>query len=350
MIQKEMFKLDRSNMFDLIVNFPQQVEDALSLQPALPLPDINASLQQVVFTGMGGSAIGGELLQGLFYDQIDLPLIVNRSYDLPQFVGESTLVIAASYSGDTEETLSAAKSAAKRGASIVCVSSGGKLAKLAGKHEYGLVQIPDGMPPRTSLGYMFFAMLTIMQEYGLMAVSPVELQETLALLHKLAKRYGEYENPENPAVRLANALVGKVPVIYGSQEPNSALPLRWRNQLNENSKMMAFSNLLPEMNHNEIVSWNPAGGCLNVFHALQLVDDFQSPDISKRFEITQNIIKKQGVPVTEIKSKGESRLCRTFSLLILADFVSFYLALLNHVDPTAIANIDLLKEKLARSN
>lgn len=350
MIQKEMFKLDRSNMFDLIVNFPQQVENALSLQPALPLPDINTSLQQVVFTGMGGSAIGGELLQGSFYDQIDLPVIINRSYDLPQFVGERTLVIAGSYSGDTEETVIAAKSAAKRGASIVCVSSGGKLAKMADKHEYGFVQIPGGMPPRTALGYMFFAMLTIMQEYGLIAVSPADLQETLTMLHKLVKRYSEYENPENPAVRLANSLVGHVPVIYGSNEPNSALPLRWRNQLNENSKMMAFSNQLPEMNHNEIIGWNPAGGCLNVFHVLLLMDDFQSPANSKRFEITQNIIKKQGVPATEIKSTGESRLCRTFSLLILIDFVSFYLALLNRVDPTEIANIDLLKEKLARAS
>lgn len=348
MIKKELFENDPFKMFDLLVHFPQQIQEALLLQPMLPLPDIAASLQQVVVVGMGGSAVGGELLAGLFRDQLDLPLIVNRSYTLPQFVGESTLVIACSYSGDTEETISAVEQADKVGAPVVCISSGGKLAKLSEKRGYGYIQVPGGLPPRCALGYMFFSLLTALQEYGLVAIDAEEMRETLTTLHALVDLYRDYDNPSNPAAALASALLNKIPIIYGADEPNAALPLRWRNQLNENAKVMAFSNVLPEMNHNEIIGWHPAGR-FESFYVVLLCDDHNSPAMQRRMSITREIISNLNVPVSEIRAVGKSRLCRTFSLLMLADFVSFYLALLNGVDPTEISNIDHLKSELAKA-
>lgn len=348
MINRESFVHDRANMFDLLVRLPRQIEEAILLQPELPLPDISGSLQQVVITGMGGSAVGGDLLAGLYGDQLDLPLIVNRDYRLPQFVGAHSLVIACSYSGDTEETLASFEQAESAGAPIVCISSGGKLAKLAALNEHGYIRLPQGLPPRCALGYLFFSLMKVMQEYGLIVLDADDVHETLTTLEELVSLYRDFENPANPAVALASALAGKIPVIYCGDEPNPALHRRWRNQINENSKMPAFSNLLPEMNHNEIAAWHPAAGNLAAFHVLLLCDDHNPTTLRQRMEVTRDIIDELHVPVTQVHAVGKSRLCRTFSLLLLADFVSFYLALLNGVDPTDIRNIDQLKSQLAK--
>ncbi len=340
MISSNHFRVDRSHMYDLLRQMPQQIDEAVELRPELSLPDINLSLQHVLITGMGGSAIAGDLLAGLYGDTLDLPLIVNRDYRLPQFVGSHSLVIACSYSGNTEETLAAVEQAAVAGAPIVCIASGGKLAKFALKNGCGLMRIPDGLPPRCALGYLFFSLMTVMQEYGILSAESAALDETRETVKKLTARYADVQDGSNEAAALAEKLLGKVPIIYGADEPNPALPLRWRNQLNENAKVHAFSNLLPEMNHNEIVPWLTEGG--DNFHVVMLFDDHNPPELQRRMQFTRDLIAEK-TPVTIVRPTGETRLCRTFSLLVLADFVSYYLALLKGVDPTEIRAVDRLK-------
>lgn len=344
---EELFRFDEANMFDILLRTPQQLREAVLLQPELPLPDASVPLHHLVITGMGGSAVGGDLIAGLYGDLLDLPLIVNRDYRLPQFISAHSLVIACSYSGDTEETLAAVQQAADAGAPIVCIASGGKLAKKAVKNEWGLVRVPEGLPPRCALGYLFFALMRILQEYGIISVAEEDVAETIEMAERLTAELADYKKTKNRAVKLAEALKGRIAVIYAADEPNSALPLRWRNQLNENAKAPAFSNLVPEMNHNEICMWNEVILNPDLYHVIFLKDEHNSPELKERLEISRDLIAACGVPVTELEPEGESRLCRTFSLVIWADFVSYYLALLNGVDPTLIKPIDHLKREIA---
>ena len=346
-IQERIDTFDKSNMFDLIKNFPQQFEKARRNAEQHTLPSLKGPIENIIFTGMGGSAIGGDLLSNLLAGSSNLPTFVNRTYSLPNFVSDKSLVIASSYSGNTEETLSALQSVADRNPYVVCITANGQLEKIAQENTYGLIKVPGGQPPRTALGYLFVSMLTVLEKLGIVADQTDDFSETLSLLREMSAMYADLEATENPTLQLAEALVGKTPIIYGTDEPNAALPTRWRNQMSENAKILAFGNLIPEMNHNEIVGWAAPTAILDKTHVILLRDDHCSTRIKVRFEATKEILQQNNVPFTELFARGQSRMCRTFSLLYYADFVSYYLAVLNKVDPTPIKNIDFLKNKLA---
>jgi len=341
-------KYDRSQMFSLIKNFPQQFEQAREIAQAHDLPAPDAPFEHIAFTGMGGSAIGGDLLANLLTATLTIPTYVNRSYSLPNFISKSSLVVASSYSGNTEETLTALTSVIERKPYVLCISSDGKLEQLANEHGFAFIKVPGGQPPRTALGYSFVPMLTAFEKLGIIAHQDDVFKETLALLKNMSAEYSNFEAPQNKAVQLAQTLVEKTPIIYGADEPNAALPTRWRNQMSENAKMLAFGNLLPEMNHNEIVGWASPTAILDRVHVILLQDDQNNQRIKIRFEATKEILIKNNIPFTELYAQGDSKMARTFSLIYFADFVSFYLALLNGVDPTPIENIDYLKNKLAK--
>ena len=343
--EKLIGKVDKSNMLAILLDFHKQCKDAVERAGALKLPSGYARVKRIVVAGLGGSAIGGDLLFTYLAGELSIPLCVSRDYQLPAFVDKETLLFAVSYSGNTEETLSAYNEAVSRSAKIVGITSGGELKKRCKEMKIPVVLVPGGMPPRTALGYLFFPMLVIVRKLKLVTDKSGEIGETLTLLEELSQRY--HSLPDNPATALAKKLYGRIPIIYGSRN-TSAVALRWRTQINENSKTLAFHHLFPELNHNEIVGWEGLPQITQNFRVVILRDKGESERVKRRIEITKSLIGNVPSGIDEIASTGESLLARLFSLIYLGDFVSFYLAVMNSVDPTPVERIDTLKKELAR--
>ena len=346
--------LDGRNMLGLTEQFPIQCEEALDIATrfAQTLPD-RRKPKNIVVTGLGGSAIGGDLVRVLVDLGGDVPLIVNRDYDLPGFVGPDTLVIASSYSGNTEETLTAYAQARQRGSRLICVTSGGKLAQRAREDGVPCCLVPDSRPPRASTGYLFIPTLTIVATYATLGpcCTPAAVEEAIPLLEDCSRRWRrEVPLAENPAKQLAVALYGRIPIIYGGQGYPAVLALRWKGQFNENAKVHAFANALPEQNHNEILGWEQALQQSQVWSVVYLRDpeeETAAPRMARRVEILRTVIGNKAEQ-HEVRAEGTTVLQRMLSMLYFGDFVSVYLALLVGVDPTEIAGIDLLKAELAR--
>jgi glucose/mannose-6-phosphate isomerase len=248
-------RYDTRQMRDLLVNFPEQIKDAVRIGSVAAVPWKAGRFTDVTVTGLGGSAIGGDLLRSYLAGELDIPFTVNRHYFLPEFVGRSSLVIVSSYSGNTEETVSAHRDAAKRGASVLCITSNGETQHLAGKFRQPVIIIPKGYPPRAALGYSFFTVLAALVRMKLIAPRKKDIDETARLLARKAKVYSSLDPAANPALSIAQQLFGKLPIVYSSADRFDVVNLRWRGQLAENAKVLAFGHVLPEMNHNELVGW-----------------------------------------------------------------------------------------------
>lgn len=341
--------IDPSGMLKLQVDFYKQCQEAKEIAGKFEVSSDYKNVKEVVVTGMGGSAVGGDLLMVYLRSKLKLPFKVNRDYDLPAFVDEETLLFTASYSGNTEETLSAYNEALKAKAKIIGITTGGKLKKLCDENKTPCLIIPSGLPPRASLGYMFFPMLVTLSKTGIIDNQDEAITETISLLKDLSIEMGpERETSNNHAKQLALWLYKKMPVIYGSSEQTGLVALRWRNQFNENSKTFAISNVLPELNHNELVGWETLVDLTRSFHVMILEDKDDHVRVKKRIKITKEIIKEKVGAIEEINSRGNSLLTRLFSLISLGDFVSTYLAILYDVDPTPVKVIDYLKTELAK--
>ena len=337
---------DPSGMYDLLANFPHQVEEAVAIGTNTPLTVRARGIDAVVLCGLGGSAIGGDLLRSYLADEIQVPFLVNRHYTLPAFVGPRTLVVISSYSGNTEETNAAHRIARKRKARLLCISSNGTNEQLARKARSGFIKIPGGLPPRAALGYSFFPLLIALQRLGVVRNKGREIRETLALLHTLAERYA---NPEgNPALDLAAQLKHRVAVLYSGPERFDAVNVRWRGQISENGKSLAFGHVLPEMNHNELVGWSVLREQMREMQVILLRDRTDHPRVKIRMDISRQILAGYTDHIAEVWSEGHSPLARMFSLIALGDWVSLYLAMLNQVDPTPVEVITRLKNELAR--
>lgn len=347
--EDEVKAIDISGMYSLIRSFPEQSAEAVDIAKKTRLIFSLSKIRNIVVTGLGGSAIGGDILRGYSAGQADVPIIVNRSYTLPQFVGKNTLVVVSSYSGGTEETISAYAQARKKGAQILVISSGGKIGEMAAKLRHNWIKIPGGVPPRAALGYSFFTMLTAFQMVGVLKSKPAELKETLDLLRHLSAEYSDYEKNPQP-LQLAEQMANMLPIIYSSTERFDAVNLRWRGQISENAKTVAYGNLFPEMNHNEIVGYSTLKDLLSRFFAVYLLDEEDHPRVKARFEFVKEIIRPYCSDVVEIHSQGKSLLARIFSLVHFGDWLSFYLAIKKGVDPTPVGNIDMLKKRLSELN
>jgi len=333
-------------MYNLIKSFPEQASEAVAIGKAVKLRLSLPKIRNMVVTGLGGSAIGGDILRSYSADQIGIPILVNRSYTLPRFVGKNSLVVISSYSGGTEETISAYAAARKTGAQIVVISSGGKIGETASELSHNWIKIPGGLPPRAALGYSFFTMLTAFQKVGLLKSKPAEMKETLSVLKHLSDEYSDYG--KNPApLLLAEQLVSVLPIVYSSTERFDSVNLRWRGQIEENAKTIAYGNLFPEMNHNEIVGYCTLKDLLSRFLVIYLLDEGDHPRVAARFGFVEEIIRPYCSNVIRVRSKGKSLLARIFSLIHLGDWTSYYLALKKNLDPTPVSNIDVLKKNLS---
>ena len=340
---------DHSNFFQFISNFPNQIDEAPSLIKNLDIKSLKKDYQQVVLTGMGGSAIAGDLLKSYLQDEFTIPFFVNRNYSLPNFIGPQTLVIACSYSGNTEETISATATALDKKATIIGLASGGKLEQLLTKKGLPFVKIPDGYPPRQALGYLFFPILNLFQHLDLIQPKNEEIRETIKVLQELRERNAPHAIHNHILAKLiAQKLYRKVPVIYTASELLYPVVTRWRNQFNENSKVLAFSNVLPELNHNEIVGWEAPREVLEKFNILFLRDQSELSRNKIRLDITKDIFQKNNVPIFEVFAEGKCPLARIFSLIYIGDWVSYYLALLYEKDPFKIDSIQFLKDSLGK--
>ncbi len=339
---------DRSNMRKLLVEFPAQIELAVRIGRGAKMPFKAKNIDAIVLSGLGGSAIGGDILRSYLADDLKVPFIVNRHYALPEFVGARTLVVIASYSGGTEETIASHHDAMRRKAKVLCISSNGEIARLAAVHRQPLITIPGGLPPRTALGYSLFPMLVALSSMGFIPSKEKEIRETVRLLRKLSRTYGTLSNTKNPALELAKQLYNKLPIVYSSADRFDVVNTRWRGQLAENSKMLAFGHVLPEMNHNELVGWKALKRQMEEMAVVFLRDNGDHDRVKIRMEITKSIVGEYASKVLDVESQGSSLLARMFSLIYLGDWVSFYLAIMNGIDPTPVRVIDYLKRELSK--
>lgn len=347
MITESSVKLiDRSNMYDVLKDFDKQLNDAINIGLGIKIPDGYENINKTIISGLGGSAIGGDLLRSYLSHEMKLPIFVNRNYFLPAFADKNTLVIVSSYSGNTEESLSAYEDAKNKHCRIICISSGGKLSVLAQSDKNLLITVPGGYQPRCALAYSFIPMLFIMQEFGFIAEKTLELKKLVDYITTRGYSYGSFDENDNPALKIANHMQGKIPVIYSSNDLLDIVNLRWRCQMNENAKMLAFGNYFPEMNHNEIVGWEVNPDMLKNLGVIFLHDIDDYDRIKRRQQITKDIIKPYAALIFEISSEGKTKLERILDLVYLGDWVSFFLAVLNKVDPTPIEKINILKTKL----
>lgn len=296
--------------------------------------------------GMGGSAIGGDLVLACVPD-LPIPATVVRGYDLPAWVGPQTLVAAVSYSGDTEETLSCVAAALARGCRPVCVTSGGRLSALAAEQGLPLIAIPGGQQPRASVGYLSAPLLALLESTGLCPSVEADLDETVQLLRTgVVELAPEAGRTAEPAKALARTLHGRQAVVYGAGLTAPAAR-RWKGQINENAKSPSFWNELPELDHNELMGWTSVPELTAATVAVFLEDATSDQRLLRRAELTAADIEGLGVTVARVRARGSSRLARLFSLVQLGDYVSFYLALSYGVDPTPVKAIQDFKARLA---
>lgn len=338
-------EIDQDDMWGKLVAFPDHWRKAMELSLEADWLIEKERIRNICLSGMGGSAIGADLLRAYTHPSSRLPVFVNRSYEIPAWVGEETLFVACSYSGNTEETLSALELAKEAGAQVVAVTSGGALLVEASREGFGYVRIPGGMPPRAALAYSFVPLFRLFDYLGLVDEGEEALLETAEMLTSQVELLSDVENSQ--ALDIARDIQDTLPIIYTGPGLMEPVGLRWRGQFEENSKILAYGNTIPEMNHNEIVGWEQIAHLTGRLSVLFLEDESDHPKVKQRMEIVRDLVDDLAVSVTRLKTNGKSRLARQFSLVQLGDWISIYLALIYRVDPTPIAKIDLLKSRLA---
>ena len=359
-------RYDQEGMRNHIRDLPRQCRQAWIKGSEFVLPPGFSAVDKIVICGMGGSAIGGDLLRSLA-SELDRPLVfVNRSYDLPAFVDTKTLVIASSYSGNTEETLSAFTQALNTDCKKLAITTGGKLEKLAEENGVPVFTIDYVSQPRSALGYSFIPLLALLYRLGFLEDKSADftlslrakrknltartlpalvegMAQTLeGLLDKLAE---DVPISLNPAKQLATKLFGKLVVTYGAGVL-SPVAQRWKSQFNENSKAWAFYEAFSELNHNAVVGYEFPQGMAGKVYVVLLQCPSLHPRILARYKITCEILGKAGVEHGIIDSQGEDDLTQMVSLVFLGDWVSYYLAVLYQTDPTPVKMIDYLKQRL----
>jgi glucose/mannose-6-phosphate isomerase len=337
---------DPDDMLVHIRNFPRLCEQAWQLSQGFHLPEDYQKVKKIVILGMGGSAIGGDLIAGLAINEAAAPVAVCRDYFLPQYVDEETLVIANSYSGMTEETLSAFEQACRTPAKKLAITTGGKLKSLCESLDVPVFTIDYKSSPRAALPFSFFLLLGLLQNLKVFQDKSVEVTAAIKDLHALASKIAEnVPSKSNAAKALAVKLNGRLPVIYGAGI-TGAVAQRWKTQLNENSKTMAFYEIFSELNHNSIMGYQ-LPEMIKQCMVVMLDSELLHERIRLRYEITQTLLKQAGIPFQVLKAEGTTPLSHMMGLVFVGDYVSYYLAMLNGIDPTHIKSINFLKNSLA---
>jgi glucose/mannose-6-phosphate isomerase len=334
-------------MLQIALALPRQIREAWTLGHAGEIPQLPRAPEHVVMCGMGGSGIVGDLLGAYLAMSFPLPVMVVRGYEIPAFVGPQSLVIATSYSGATEETLQAAAHAKRAGASLLVITSGGRLAELGGRAR---VIVPGGLAPRAALGYLMIPALAALERWGLTAPAGREVEEAAVVLEGIASEAApEIPTSRSPLKQLAERLIDRVPAVYAASPGLEAVARRWKCQFNENSKMLATWNAFPELNHNEAVGWGAPRALAELFAVVVLLDGTEPARLLRRIQLTGDLAWGTADGVHEVRARGTGRLARLFSLVLMGDLVSIYLACLRGVDPTPVEVIDAVKRGLGEA-
>jgi len=344
----EIKKIDKSDMLSFCVDAPKHYREAAKLAKTLSIS--YPKPQTIIVSGMGGSAIGGELLKDYTRDKATVPVEVCREYSLPAYADKNTLVFVVSYSGETEESLSVFLNAIKRKCMIICISSGGVLHEFAAKLAIPHLRVPSGMAPRATLPYLFMPLPILFEKLALVSGVTSEISETV----KVLKQVSHANLPEkllkgNFSKRLASNICGTIPVVYGFGY-YQAVAQRLKTQFNENSKIPAKWESFPELDHNEIVGWEAVKKLAKYFSVILLRDNDELGETRQRIEATKELICKESVNVFEVWSMGKTRLAKMSSIICIGDFTSVYLAMLRKIDPTPVRTISLLKEKIKQTH
>lgn len=342
-------RLDPEGMLEQLKGLPRQCHNAWEKALKFKLPPEYRNADKVVVLGMGGSAIGADLLRSLAH-HLKRPLIfVVRDYDLPAFVDEDTLVIASSYSGNTEETLSAFSQALNTRCHKLVLTTGGRLGDMAKKAGVPVFTIEHTSPPRAALGYSLMPLIAFFQQLGFFGDVSAEVAETLATLEDLQRQWkNDALQSSNLAKQLATSLYGKIAVIYGAGIL-SEVARRWKTQINENSKAWAFFEALPELNHNAVVGYATPPELLPKIFVVLLRSSHIHPRTLIRYQVTAELLQQRGIPHQTVDAPGKGELAQMMGIVYLGDWVSYYLAVLYEVDPTPVKVIDYLKKRLSEA-
>ncbi len=326
-------------MIKLVDNFPNQLKHALSIANAAILNEPKTPIQNIVITGLGGSGIGGTIIAETLLDTLKVPVVVNKDYFLPAFVNENTLLIVSSYSGNTEETVDAMQQAILKKAQIVCVTSGGKILELAKQNLIEFIEIPGGQPPRSCLGY---SLVQLFKVFVSKKLAPNTLLNDIETAISLLINSNNFII--NEAKQIAKILTGKLTVIY-SLGGSEGVAVRFRQQINENSKQLCWHHVFPEMNHNELVGWTEKNDNLVVltFHTSY---DFKRT--VKRYDVCKPIFEKYSNKVIDVTAKGDTKLQQFLYLINIGDYISCYIAEIKNIDAVEVNVINHLKNELSK--
>jgi glucose/mannose-6-phosphate isomerase len=328
-------------MKKLVEEFPNHLREALQIGRAAKLSPCSKNIQNIVISGLGGSGIGGKIVSQLVAEKCSVPVVCTNDYVLPEFVSEHTLVIISSYSGDTEETVAALQEAIAKKAEIACVTSGGKIAAAAKEKGFNHIIIPGGNPPRSMFGYSSVQLFFVLRHYGFIDGSfEKEVENSIELIEK------NIDDLRAASKQIAEMVVHRIPILY-SEAMYEGVAIRWRQQINENSKMLCWHHVFPEMNHNELVGWTGGDNRVAVI-ILRNEDDHKRSQL--RMELCKKLMGEKCDTIIEAWSKGKTRIERSMYLIHLGDWISIDLAELRNEDAVAIPAIIFLKNELSKVN
>jgi glucose/mannose-6-phosphate isomerase len=323
----------------LVEAFPNHLREALTIGRAAKFNIPSRKFQNIVISGLGGSGIGGKIVSQLVSESCALPILCTNDYVLPSFVNSNTLVIISSYSGDTEETVAAMQQAMEMGAEIACITSGGKIGAIAKEKGFNHIIIPGGNPPRAMFGYSAVQQFFVLQAYGIIDNSfEKQIESAINLIES------DIQSIRAESRSIAEKIVDRIPVLY-SEALYEGVAIRWRQQINENSKMLCWHHVFPEMNHNELVGWTGGDNRVAVL-VLRSADDHKRSQV--RMEICKKLMGEKCDTIIETWSKGNSRVERALYQIHLGDWLSIDMAELRNEDAVAIPAIIFLKGELSK--
>jgi glucose/mannose-6-phosphate isomerase len=355
----EIKKIDKSGMLAHCMKTAEYCKDVILHAEKLEIPakvKISERIveykkpRNIVIAGMGGSAIGGEILRDWLRDEISIPIEVCNDYALPAYTNEHTLVFAVSYSGETEETLNTFADALRRKCMVIAITSGGHLLSFSKKLQIPHVMIPSGLPPRAALPYVFFSLPILMEKIGALKGKRNEIEESVRVIRIVSEENSPKIPMENNASKkLALQLNDSVPVVYGFRQ-YGVVAHRLKTQFNENSKVPSRYEIFPELNHNEVEGWEASEDLTKIFSVLLIRDRNEPNEIRNRIEATKSTALRKAGKILEIYAKGEGKLAKMFSLLTFGDFTSVYLAILRGIDPVPVKTIDEIKMAMRKKS
>jgi glucose/mannose-6-phosphate isomerase len=326
-------------MEKLMLEFSSQLEEAFTIAQRYSFQHRVNSVSNIVFCGMGGSGIGGRIVGQWIENEVELPVTFIQNYDIPNWINANTLVIASSYSGDTEETLSAVKACLQRGAHVLCITSGGALSTWCAQHDLDCIHIPSGLPPRAALGYSLVQQLAVLVNFGL--IQPTLLQQLEHSAEFLRKHQQEIQRMAKDTVSVVN----DTNVVIYAEASFESVAIRGKQQFNENSKYLCRHHAIPEMNHNELLGW---GGGDSSYSALFLFTAGMHRQNEKRFKLTHEIVSMKTNRIATVQAKGANRVEQSMYLIHFLDWLSLYLGYERGQDIVQIDNINYLKQELAK--